>query len=715
MDRRLAPRRPRRLPARLPAVALALLLALAPGSLPPAAGAGLGSADPSPSPSVTTFATPLYLLWMDRHGTLDGPVVDNTYWLWTQDMDADGHVAVADGTGGVFHYEGRHVAGPLLDSSQACAAMAAVGVVSLTVPGTSLVVDCTTQAPSPVPSPTSATATGAGPTPSWTGAQIPLCPEVRALGEGRWAAPSGTVSRTGLHVGKEELSAQFRDAVERYDAAHPGAGAYVTDTVLGEVGAAAWLSVKGGIPPSSSAYVTGKERALYDAVLAAVRQRRTAGADEPRLTPGEVFELALNATGGAAPDALLAAHNVLRSQARFDADAAAVPLYDSGFVSANLVPLRDGENGGPWYHLFGTAYFEMKTKGDWGLTAVTGVGAWTVVQYGAYAVGAAASAPVSGPAWLALGGLAYLLQRTGSVSETSGLSRVANGFEQWLRTSAMAADNHVADAEKFCLNIWGAQIGRELYDLLPGRTARALRGLLSELPQPSDLDASPAGAGTLVPLTAPDGGWTQDSRYVTVVGSPYSMWFDAGSQTMLLDQVGPPESARLVGHIDGLVVVPVYEAESASWGVAFSGAATALQRIVFEAAADAAPLHVWRVDLATGTTAAYTQTVPRRGQVLFELVGDRTLGSMSDTVGNPVTPVVTTDTPVTPADAATWITAVIPAEPQSAPLAGTDGPTAPGLTWPPGWVAIVAVVIVAVLVLGVLLARRRSAGGARAS
>lgn len=103
------------------------------------------AAEPSPSPVV--FTRPQYLIWMESHSTSNGPVVDRVYWLYTHPPDGDGtHFAVPDGTGSSFHYQGALIAGPFSSDVEACPAMLARGVKSLTTwpPGQyEKVADCT--------------------------------------------------------------------------------------------------------------------------------------------------------------------------------------------------------------------------------------------------------------------------------------------------------------------------------------------------------------------------------------------------------------------------------------------------------------------------------------------------------------------------------------------------------------------------------------------
>jgi hypothetical protein len=117
------------------------------------------AADPQPEPTPVVLHLPHYLVFMESHDTYNGPVVDGVYWLYPYlpDGDAGTHFAVPDGNDGVWHYTGSVVGGPFTTDAEACPAMLAVGVQSLTAWVTmageqQLVVDCTRFAATPEPS-----------------------------------------------------------------------------------------------------------------------------------------------------------------------------------------------------------------------------------------------------------------------------------------------------------------------------------------------------------------------------------------------------------------------------------------------------------------------------------------------------------------------------------------------------------------------------------
>ena len=117
----------------------------------------VAAADPSAEPSPLVFHNPQYLVFMESHKTYNGPVVDNAYWLYVAPPDEDGHFAVPDGAGTVFHYQGRLVGGPFVGEADACPAMLAVGVESLqawivAAGETAQIVDCRASLPTVPPS-----------------------------------------------------------------------------------------------------------------------------------------------------------------------------------------------------------------------------------------------------------------------------------------------------------------------------------------------------------------------------------------------------------------------------------------------------------------------------------------------------------------------------------------------------------------------------------
>jgi len=426
-----------------------------------------------------------------------------------------------------------------------------------------------------------------------------LCAEAVALLEGFSAADlqaaGVSVDHTNLNVDGRSLTADIEQAIREYDATHPDDRAYVTwgTPFAGELGAMSWLFSYGGAigGPVARAYVTGVERKLQDRIVA--RAERLGSAQHPQpLTPGDVFELALDINGGSANQALLTAHNLMRGAFRNDAVSAPGITYDNGaYLSRYLMELRgggpDADTGGPWYHLFGTAYAEVTARGDWGPLLTAGGAA------AAFAAGL-----LSGPAALVLGGLAIAWQNESDTSGTTGASRLFNGFEQLVRE---LNSSQKPDPEKFCFNIWGARIGAVIYEGLPLRGTQGSAGPFSGFEPPSEPVPHVEPAERL-----------RNARYVNGVGSPFAVQWRSGTMEMLLDQGPDMAGAQLYGGVPTWLF-PVIE--DASWGVVWISPTNSGETITLEATTDRAPLTFVRTDARTGDTAYY--------EVLAAHAGDR--------------------------------------------------------------------------------------------
>ena len=149
------------------------------------------------------------------------------------------------------------------------------------------------------------------------------------------------------------------------------------------------------------------------------------------LSPGDVLYLALKQTSGDVRMAMLMAHNTLRALARDEGDfnwcgIRQLPIpFNKIFepIRGNRVGYQDPKTdsfatdyGGPWYHLFGTAFYELETAGGTKGTLITT--SWT---------------------------------------------DFAQEFEQFYREWF---GGQLPDPEKYCINLWGALIARELFNTL---------------------------------------------------------------------------------------------------------------------------------------------------------------------------------------------------------------------------------------------------------
>lgn len=455
----------------------------------------------------------------------------------------------------------------------------------------------------------------------------PLCTEAVALLEGFGsdrlpAAGITDTSRTGMRVDGDEILADMRTAIADYNTAHPEGGAYVSDGTpfAGEAGAVSWLFGYGGAVggPVAQAYVTGSELDLQKRLITRARRQGVGGRPD-RLTPGEVLEEALALTDGNVNQAMLAAHNLLRGSARNDSVAAPGVLMDSGaFINEYLAPLRDGENGGPWYHLFGTAYMELTAQGDWGPWIAAGGAA------AAFSAGLLAA-----PAAVAVAGVALAWQHESDTSGTTNASRFSNGLEQVVReTGWRERAGNQPDPEKFCFNVWGAQAGARLYHDLPYHSTRSLHRVLSSF-------SSPGESPQIDPVAH-----LRDARFVSSVESPFAVHLDDGRLTMTLDQGAEPGSASLAGGVPGWFM-PVYEGDT--WGVAWAEETSASATLTLEATRDDAQLHFVRTDLVTGETARYESTAAHRGDMFSVALDPGTVSpTMTDGAGHRVIPRLST-------------------------------------------------------------------------
>ena len=158
----------------------------------------------------------------------------------------------------------------------------------------------------------------------------------------------------------------------------------------------------------------GTEMALLDAIKAA----KSAKPKGEKLTPGDVLYLALKQTDGKVNQALLLSHNTLRALARpglGDFEVTGVQ-EERSFFDETFVRLREGDNTGPFYHIFGTAFF------------------------------------------------AYQQRVSNLVLPQIVGSEAANLAEQVFRETYPKSPQ-LPDPVKYCFNYWGAEAGSALYDL----------------------------------------------------------------------------------------------------------------------------------------------------------------------------------------------------------------------------------------------------------
>ncbi|MCP5025185.1 MAG: hypothetical protein GY929_02765 [Actinomycetia bacterium] len=432
----------------------------------------------------------------------------------------------------------------------------------------------------------------------------PLCAEALALLEGfsqddLARAGITDTSKTDIAVDDAFLLADFQLAITRHNEANPDDTAYSNESFgVGGVADVLWFASDPYVGPASAAqaYVTGQEGALRDRIVALSDRRRNGGSAEPRLTPGEVFEIALDLSRGDANQALLTAHNAIRTFARGTeadmAQAMGIPAdRNDAFFEQNLVPVRSADNSGSWYHLYGTAYMEMASRGDWlpwtasagtlVLASAGGPAAWLLA---AATVGATAASKVDSDA-----------------SGTSGAARIFNGLEQLARENIT---DSTPDPVEFCFNVWGGQLGRNLYLNLPNRFTRPLFDPPYEGFRPPDTGLPNFDA---VRNAA-------ESRFLTIVHSPFAIELDDGSNRLVFDQIGPGlDQQRLQGYVDGFAV-PFQEDDS--WGFIYAQPGDLAIDATFVAVEANATMHLTRTDMTTGETYYWTTTAATMGDRL---------------------------------------------------------------------------------------------------
>jgi hypothetical protein len=382
-----------------------------------------------------------------------------------------------------------------------------------------------------------------------------------------------------------DLQKQFEQALQKYEANHPKA--YAQDNILGTLPALAWLANQGGTIqamnnqfvftsdadrakwttryPTASQVTQGSERALYEAMFAAAKGGN-------KLSPGDVFYLALLQRNGNAKDAALLAHNTLRSLARIvdrgifgndDQDATLVefnPQFIRDYLQpmVNPEPLGDGQNSGAWYHLFGVTYFEMQARGTWG--------AYTMLQL-------TNDLPMD-----------VLNQKVDEVlkilkddpelklpSNRSLYSILTNEVEQLARKYFFGSPD---DPMKYCYNVWGAQLGAWLY--------KNRLEIKSAIPMPAE---PPRGMGNPslfgpLPLSSRPNDYKIDKRNPDTwfSSSPLKITWENSQYKMVLDQA----SNSLYGYFP-VNILPNYEEATQTWGMTWVQTGTDDYRMTLEA------------------------------------------------------------------------------------------------------------------------------------
>jgi hypothetical protein len=447
---------------------------------------------------------------------------------------------------------------------------------------------------------------------------------------------------SGSKLQKDEngLLTDFVTAISNYNNVHKDTPAYTSIPAFGGLRALNWLGSEEGVasqfskvfglPKGAAAHLSeefvfnnptdakkdlktggrsarpGTEPALLNAIVA------KSEALQRKLTPGDVLELALEQTRGDVRQALLLVHNTLRSAARpGDQDLTGVSLNRDLFTNS-LETIRgipgatfsnptdndeNGDNAGPWYHLFGTSYFEMQMRGDIGLVP-------------------------------ALMGLAEIPRETLSAllkahwpdyglssNDISNASRFSNAFEQLLRLAAGKTD---IDPEKFCMNVWGARIGQGLFEMMVksgatpwGPSGARKPGMTDDEswdPQHSGLAGGSQPLNPLPPVRElppmPSPADIPRGKLVLWnLGSPANVTWKGAAGTLILQQ----RTENLYGSYP-VLLLPIYEHETKTWGAFWVDLTTEQHTLTLEAV-QTGTIHLSRVDQANGQVATYVVPV----------------------------------------------------------------------------------------------------------
>ena len=513
----------------------------------------------------------------------------------------------------------------------------------------------------------------------------PICPEAAAFFGMKPGSPSA------LRYSYDDLHRQFAVALAEYRRKGGRTADAGPPNRYGQAGALQWLASYGGASEDISwKYVfTTREEALAYQKRRGPRELKNAGVETDvvvrpgtelglcnaivasrnatgkRLTPGQVFGLALQQRNGNISEAMLLAHNTLRSLGRESSDKVFGPFgdrmmeqemtrvdKDPAFFDHYIEPLVDGDppsggkNTGAWYHLFGTAYYELETTAE-GLPtydatlppptepastltqiADLGAAAWRagrqlVGQEGLQTHDATLRSPdVSTSAVATIAELGVAAWRAGrqvidqdpalaSSGSRSRMSEVANVAEQHAR---QVLGMQAPDPEKYCVNVWGAELAAAIAQRarrtnpFPALTTEEQRALARKE------EDTPKALRWLL--------WH----------SPLNITWTCGARRMTFDQRSGSIGGQAVGAI-----VPVWDEASASWGGAWLAAADRACRVDIEASGKGAA-HVTSIDSASGRAVAFPMRLATGDTFALDLSGRDV--AMTGGAGLPVSPIV---------------------------------------------------------------------------
>ena len=350
-----------------------------------------------------------------------------------------------------------------------------------------------------------------------------------------------------------------------------------------------------------------------------------------KLSPGEVFGLALGQTGGDGRKAFLLAHNALRGLARgSDGDQAVSGIgTDLGFFDKYLQPVRDlqphqdrkedpGDSSGAWYHIFGTGFYHLQTYGrdDSGVAAT----AASVVSVPAYAFVMWAWPDENRQRNQYGARLDSVLDSLRQFNQSAGFKNlgVDLGATPWDAFSLAAEQAYrekggsvASDPAKFCFNVYGVKIATAFHNGFPKlRPVPDLTGSSGYTPPPVDDSTVRLNGG----------------------GSPGDFTWERNGQTLTLDH----KTGALTGALE-LTVVPVYEASNQTYGALWVDTADNPVTVTFKAT-DAGTLHLESADLTTNEVRAYGAPVAAGDSLTYSQPEGATQPVLTDKDGKAIEP-----------------------------------------------------------------------------
>ncbi|MEI7554074.1 hypothetical protein [Candidatus Chlorohelix sp.] len=537
------------------------------------------------------------------------------------------------------------------------------------------------------------------------GPLVDLCEEAKLYFTDEQLSHANVSSNTAFKSFKmkmdyNELRYDMQGGWNKYNSEYEKMGLpkpYIPYNVAGAIPAVTWLFAEGGVSDSiSKQYVFNKdgidplmrgyavkhgtEPALKEAMLLKATR------EERQLTPGDVFYLAMIQSDGNVRNAMLLAHNTLRSLARAgDAAYTGVsqdPAFFNGKAGSEAIPpylvtIREGDNAGPWYHLFGTSFFELESQGQWGpLASIKDMITWEN-----------AKGLVSGN-----------LYTPAKDDVQSASSELANLAEQFYR---QALGNRNPDIEKFCFNVWGGRLGAWLWNIAPksGVDISGAKGVADwvkgytwdpAVDLASYVKNYVTGGTTAAkaqPTTSVFGAKKSTPKpKLSMTGSPINMTWEGQNLKMAIDQ----STGTLYGYMP-FSIWPIQEKDG-TWAMLWSAPPELNYKVALEGTASG-NVHLVSIDPETSQIATYTSPVSTGEKLSMDVNAKNSLPSLTRANGEVVKPAIRT-ADLSPISAGEQTTA-------------TDS----GI---PGWVVPVLIGVIAVAILlivvtlALLLGRKRT-------